>query len=435
MSILQEKLPPTLPDSSPVANGVALTRNPLAFFQRLSREAGDFAYYILSDRLVFFVNDPRLVREILLVNEPHFAKWAFNQSFDLVFGTGLIGSLGELHRKMRKVANPPLQATVVPRYANIVVDLAQKQLSTWRDGEIDISLHMSQLTINAVATALFSMSLGEDVDKIGKATWTMMRLSTKLGGAPEDVQAFAKANESVSVIAQKIHDAGVARPNDNGDVLSALIAAERAGVMPGEQLRQEVRTFLLAGHATTAQSIACALWLLARDPEHQQKLQHEIDAVVGDATPSLEHVPRLKFCEAVFLETLRLYPPVWVFGREALTDVTIDGITIKEDQELVICTWLLHRNAQFFPEPEKFRPERWLDDLRSRLPRCVYLPFSTGARNCIGEHFAMLEATLVLASALQRWTFRDLAGQDPAWTAQLLYWPRRGIKLQAQARA
>lgn len=436
MSILQEKLPPTLRDSSPVANGVALTRDPLAFFVRLSREAGDFAHYILSDGLVYFVNDPRLVREVLLLFEADFAKWAFNDSFRLVFGTGLIGSIGELHRRMRKVAHPPLQPSVVPRYANIIVDLAHKQLSTWRAGEIDVSLHMSQLTLNAVATALFSMSLGQRVDMIREATSTMMRLSTKLGGAPQDVGAFDHANESVSLIAQQIHDEGAARPNDTGDLLSLLIAAERAGIMSGAQLRQEIRTFLLAGHATTAQSIACAFWLLARNPDAQAKLQNEIDSVVGQATPSLEHVPRLKYCEAVFLEVLRLYPPVWVFGREALNDVTLDGITIKEGQELVICTWLLHRNEQFFPEPEKFRPERWLDDLRARLPRGTYLPFSTGARNCIGEHFAMLEATLVLASALQKWTFRELPGSpDPGWSAQLLYWPRRGIKLEVEARA
>src|SRR3954464_14325794 len=107
MSILQKKLPPTLPDTSPGANGIALTRDPLAFYSRMAREAGGFAHYLLSDRLVYFINDPRLVREILLVREADFAKWAFNESFSAIFGTGLIGSHGELHRKMRKVAQPP----------------------------------------------------------------------------------------------------------------------------------------------------------------------------------------------------------------------------------------------------------------------------------------------------------------------------------------
>jgi cytochrome P450 len=152
--------------------------------------------------------------------------------------------------------------------------------------------------------------------------------------------------------------------------------------------------------------------------------------------PRAEDLPQLVFCEAIMLEALRLYPPVWVFGREALTDVQLNGYTIKTGEELVVCAWLLHRDANIFPEPESFKPERWLGGARSKLPRCSYLPFSTGPRNCLGEHFAMMESILVLASVARNWQFRELPDRpDPGWSAQLLYWPRRGIRLRAEHRA
>ena len=434
MSILPENLPPTLADTSPVANGIALTREPLAFFTRLAREAGNFAHYVLSDRVVYFVNDPRLVRQILITHENSFAKWAFNESFRVIFGKGLIGSHGELHRKMRKIAHPPMQPSQLGRYVDVIVELTQRQLSSWRTGEIDLSREMTLLTLEVIARALFSVPLGARAEKIRQATAILLRLNTKLGGSPDDVAAFYEANATISGIAQQLIDEAGSTTDHEG-LLPTLVAAHRQGLISAEQLREEVRTFILAGHVTTAQSIACALWLLARDPGSQIKLQEEVDAVLAGKPPRLEDIARLSCCEMVMLETLRLYPPVWVFGRQALSDVRLDGCNLTTGQELVICPWLLHRNPQLFPQPDSFKPERWSDDARARLPRCSYLPFSTGGRNCLGEHFAMMESLLVLASIVREWEFRQLPDQpDPAWSPQLLYWPRRGIRLEARRR-
>ncbi len=417
-----------------MANGIALMRDPFAFFTRLSAEAGDFAHYVLSDRIVYFVNDPRLVREVLITHEGSFAKWAFNESFRAIFGTGLIGSHGEVHRKVRKIAHPPMQPSQLGRYVEVIADLTQRRQKKWREGEIDLSREMSLLTLEVIAQVLFSVSLGERAEMIVQATHTLLRLSTKLGGVPEDLKAFHEANGTISRIAQELIDQGPDR-SDDGNLLATLIAAQRAGAMSADQLREEIRTFILAGHVTTAQSLACAFWLLARDPASQEMLHQEVDAVLKGESPRLEHIAHLPFCEMVMLETLRLYPPVWVFGREALREVSIDGVTIESGKELVICTWLLHRNPKVFREPGTFNPNRWRGDARQSLPRGSYLPFSTGARNCLGEHFAMMESALVLASVAQEWKFRELpGGPDPAWSPQLLYWPRRGIHLEAVRR-
>jgi cytochrome P450 len=429
MSIQPEKLPPTLADTSPLANGIALTRDPLAFFTRLQHEVGDFAHYVLSDRVVYFVNDVRLVREILITHESRFAKWAFNESFRAIFGKGLIGSHGDLHSQMRKIAHPPMQPSRLGRYVEIIVELTHKRLEGWREGQIDLSREMTLLTLEVIARALFSVPLGARAETILQATETLLRLNTKLGGAAEDVAAFEKANQTIADIAQEVIDEAKSAPEDGG-LLPTLLAAHREGLISAEQLREEVRTFILAGHVTTAQSLACAFWLVAQQPDAQKRIREEVEAVLGGKSPRLEDIPRLSFCEAVMLETIRLYPPVWVFGREALVDVQLDGFKLTAGRELVICPWMLHRNPKIFPEPESFKPERWENGARTRLPRGSYLPFSTGARNCLGEHFAMMESILVLASVVQEWKFRELPERpDPGWTPQLLYWPRRGIQL------
>jgi cytochrome P450 len=434
MSTGPQNLPPTLAETSPIANGIALTREPLAFFARLAREAGDFAYYALSDRSVYFVNDPRLVREVLLTHEGDFAKWAFNESYNLIFGQGLIGTHGEPHRKMRKVATPPLQPSRLGRYVEAIVEAAQRRQKGWPEGKLDLTREMALITLDAIGQALFSVSLGERAGQIVEATQTLLRMSTKLGGMPENNDAFQEANATISRIAQDLIDQGPGRTGD-GNLLATLIAAQRAGTMSASQLRAEIRTFILAGYVTTAQSLAAAFWLLARHPAAQETLHQETDRVLQGNLPRLENLSQLSFGEMVVLETLRLYPPVWVFGREALRDVQLDGVLIESGKELVICPWLLHRNPEFFPEPDSFTPSRWRDDARGRLPRGVYLPFSIGARSCLGEHFAMMESILVLASVAREWTFRELPGApDPAWSPQLLYWPRRGIHLEAARR-
>lgn len=328
-----------------------------------------------------------------------------------------------------------MQPSRLGRYVEIMVEAAERRQKSWGEGEVDLSREMSLLTLEVIGESLFSMSLGDRAEKILEATDTLLRLNTKIGGLPENTAAFEEANDALSRLAQELIDQGPARSDDE-NLLATMIAAQRAGALSANQLREEVRTFILAGHVTTAQGLASAFWLLSRHPDAQKTLQEEVDTVLGGRSPRQEDIAQLRFCEMVMLETLRLYPPIWVFGREALRDVPLDGATIKAGQELVICPWLLHRNPEIFPEPDSFNPTRWSGNARGALPRGSYLPFSIGPRSCLGEHFAMTESVLVLASVAQRWKFRELSSRpDPGWSPQLLYWPRRGIRLEAVRRS
>jgi cytochrome P450 len=435
MSILPPQLPPTFLDTSPVANGLALTRDQLGFFSRLVREAGDVCHFALTDGITYLINDPALIREILVVQEKKFRKWAFHRTLE-VFGTGLLGSEGELHRQMRQIVRPPLQQQRVSDYATEIVNLAMEKQKTWREGEINLTREMELLTLEIVGRLLFGVTVAERAEKILELSHTVQRLSERPNTSPDAERMFNEANAALTQIGKEILQERASRPGGN-DLLSHLIAAREKDdqVVSTDQILQEMRTVIMAGHVTTAITIACAVWLLAQNPEVESRLHEEIDERLGKRSPTAADAAALPFCQMILLETLRLYPPVWILGRQTLSEVTLGRYTFPTGALILIVPWLLHRDSRYFREPEKFEPERWRNDARSGLPRCCYLPFSIGSRSCVGEQFAMMEATLTLALIAQRWKFRELPSKpDPGWTPQIVYWPRRGIRLLAQRR-
>lgn len=434
-------LPPTLPNASHLANGLALKRDPFAFFSRLAREAGDFACYtVASGETIYFVNDPALVREVLGAQEANFTKWAFNSSFRLIFGQGLNGSEGLLHRHMHRVARPALLPGRVPDYAATMLELSAAHQARWREGELDLGSAMSLLTVEIMAKTLFDVQLDDVAGDILGVGQTLQKLSDRLGSSPADDREFNAANTRLSEIARELIRRHRAAGRSDDTLLGLLLAAqsenrEHRELVTDEQIVEELRTFLLAGHVTTANVLSCAFWLLSREPAVAAELRRNLDTVLGNRAPTLADLPALEICERIFLETVRLYPPVWVLGREALRDVQLGGYTVPAGAKLVIVPWTLHRDACLFPEPERFDPARWADNARSRLPRGSFIPFSAGARSCLGERFAMLEGTLLLASVAQGWSFDEIPGRPaPGWSPQAILWPRRGVWLQATRR-
>jgi cytochrome P450 len=206
---------------------------------------------------------------------------------------------------------------------------------------------------------------------------------------------------------------------DSGDLLSRLLAArddECGGSMTDQQLRDEVVTLMLAGHETTALVMFYAFYRLAQAPEAEDRLAHELDSELGDRPATVRDVPNLKYTEWVIREAMRLYPPAWGIGREALADCEIGGYFVPKGTQIFLVQWLVHRDGRWFDQPESFKPERWDNDLIKRLPRGAYFPFGDGPRICIGNHFAMMEAVLLLATIARR--YRLLI--EPGQTLELL---------------
>ncbi len=204
--------------------------------------------------------------------------------------------------------------------------------------------------------------------------------------------------------------------------------------MTDRQLRDEVVTLVLAGHETTALALFDVLYLLHRSPDVQDRLDAELDAVLGGRVPTAEDVPRLKYTEWVVREAMRLYPPAWGIAREALVDCEIGGYDVPKGTQLFLTQWLVHRDARWFEDAEVFRPERWDNDLVKRLPRCAYFPFGDGPRICIGNHFAMMEAVLVLATIASRYHLSVEPGQALELLPSIALRPRHGLRMRVHRR-
>ena len=222
------------------------------------------------------------------------------------------------------------------------------------------------------------------------------------------------------------------------DLLQTLLDAqdEHGARMSDVQLRDEVMTLFLAGHETTSNALTWTWYLLAQNPSVEQTLVAELDQVLAGRRPALSDLPRLPYTEMVVKESMRLYPPAWGIGRRAISDVEVGGYRIRAGTNVFILQWLTHRDPRFFPDPERFDPERWrVDPVRSgRIPRFAYFPFGGGPRVCIGAGFAMMEATLLLATIAQRYRFTLLPDPPVVPFFSITLRPRHGLPMRIEYR-
>jgi cytochrome P450 len=228
-----------------------------------------------------------------------------------------------------------------------------------------------------------------------------------------------------------------AKPGDRGDFLSMLLSArdEQGEPMSERQIRDEAVTLLLAGHETTALTLSWTFYLLGQHPDVDRLIETEVQEVLGERAATVADLPRLRFTEQVITEAMRLYPPAWTVGREALTDCEIGGYPVARGTTIYMSPWVVHRDERFFEHPLEFRPHRWGSDLARQLPRFAYMPFGGGPRICIGNRFAMMEAVLILATIMQRfrliWTGERPIAPMPSITLR----PKGGVWVRPQARA
>jgi cytochrome P450 len=229
-----------------------------------------------------------------------------------------------------------------------------------------------------------------------------------------------------------------ARPDDRGDLLSMLLLAsdaeEGGAQMTDRQVRDEAMTIFLAGHETTANALSWTWHLLAGHPDVERRLHDEIDRVLGDRTATVDDVPGLVYTRMVLAETMRRYPPAWGIGRRAIEDFAIGGYRVPKDTVVLVSQFLLHHDARFFPDPERFDPDRWLPERQNTRPKFAYFPFGGGTRVCIGEPFAWMEGILVLATLAQHWRLERLDTAPVPMQPGITLRPATGIRMRAMAR-
>jgi cytochrome P450 len=421
-------------------------KNPADYLENAAREYGDLVFIPLGPQNIYLVSHPDFIQDILVTRQAQFKKSRMLERARVMLGDGLLTSEGEQHLRQRRLIQPAFHRDRMAAYAAVMVDCAAKARERWSPGAaLDLSAEMSRLTLAIVSRTLFSSNVDSEADEIGAALSEVFKMFElvllpysdwieKLPLPP--VRRFHRARALLdSIIYRLIAERRAAGNLDTGDLLSMLLAAqdEYGGGMTDQQIRDEALTLFVAGHETTAVAITWAWYLLSQNPEVEARFHAELDQVLGGRLPTMEDLPRLRYTERVFTETLRLYPPAWGIGRRTLADFEVGGYTIPSGAIVAVSPWVVHRDARWFPEPLNFAPERWLEESPGR-PKFAYFPFGGGARVCIGERFAAAEGALMLATLGQRWRFRLEPGHRVETRPLITLRPRTGIRMIAEPR-
>jgi cytochrome P450 len=397
--------------------------DPIRAMRRWRDDHGDFVPIRFGPFRAHVAFGPAEIEEVLVERAADFRKSFGTRMLIPLLGHGLLTAEGDEWLRHRRLASPAFHRARVEAYGRTMARYAEDSADAWLEGQtVDLHDDMTALTLRIVARTLFDTDVTARIEEVARLgteiqdfyylrfaslrflipTWLPTPGNRRLGAATRRLD---------EVVYGIIRDR---RPDDDrGDLLSMLLQArdEHGAGMSERQVRDEVMTLLLAGHETTALALTWAFLLLDHVPEARRRLEAELAEVLGGEPVSPEIVPALPYAKAVINETLRLYPPAYVTGREAVRDTTICGTHVPKGHIILISMYTTHRDERFFPEPDAFRPERWLDGLEKRLPRGAFIPFGMGSRKCIGASFAMMEATLLLATIARRWRFELAPGE------------------------
>jgi cytochrome P450 len=401
-----------------------LRRNTLTFLSQIAREYGDVSHFRVGHWNYWFFTHPDAVRDVLVTHDERFIKGPALRRAKHTLGEGLLTSEGDLHRRQRRLVQPVLHPNRVASYADAMTAYAAETADAWRDGqEIDLHAQMMHLTLRIVAKTLFDADVAADVDAIGYAMDVSVGMFARAMSPwgpllnflplPSNFRFKREWGRLMALIDRFVQDR---RKNDTGrdDLLSRLLRATDSeagaggGAMTDRQLRDEAITLFTAGHETTANALTFTLYLLSQHPDVERTLREELNQVLGERIPTAADVERLPYTRMVLSESMRLYPPAWALGRESTGPTTIAGYDIAPGSVVLLSQWVTHRDPRWWPEPQKFDPQRFSSENRAARPRWAYFPFGGGSRGCIGESFAWMEAILVLATLVQRWEMEYL---------------------------
>jgi cytochrome P450 len=440
-------LPPLVKGYPLLGSFPDVIRDPLGFLVRTVRDYGDVFRVRVGPMQFYVLTHPTDVEYVFRGNHRNFIKDIGTRTLlSAVLGQGLVTSEGELWRRQRRLAQPAFQQDSIQHYSTIMVDYARRSLELWRPGETrDVHADMMRLTLEIVARTLFSSSIGDEATRVGRALDALMKYWAGPGGIVRwwsyvPTPGTFRFHHAVRELDAIILDT-VARRRAGGqrheDLLARFLSAQDAdgSGMSDKQLRDEMVTLLLAGHETTAVALSFCFYLLALHPEVDARLAAELEEVLAGKEPTAEHIPRLRYTEWVVKEAMRLYPPVPNVAREALADCEIGGYHVPKGAQVALVQWVTHRDPRWFGEDaDKFRPERWDNDLARRIPRCAYFPFADGPRGCIGNHFAMMEAILILATVAARYRLTLTPGYKLRVLPSVTLRPKGGIRMEVHSR-
>ena len=427
--------------------------DPLKLLTDISHTYGDIAHFKFGSQNVYFLNNPDYIEDVLVTNYKKFIKSRGLQVSKRLLGNGLVTSEGKYHDLQRHLIQPTFYPKRIKSYSDMMIKQANDMCNSWHDGEIlDIHKEMTKLTLAIICKTVLGYDIDPEHDEVGDALLTCMKYFNRLlmpfGELIEKIpllpinKGFQKAKKDLDSIVYRIikeHRKNLDKGYDkdsHDDLLFTLLQAqdEEAGIgrMTDEQLRDEVMTIFLAGHETTANALTWTYYLLSENPLIETRLQEELYSIFGNSrTPiAVADVPKLQYTEKVLTESMRLFPPAWALGRQAIDDYKIGGYRISKGSIILMSQYVMHRDPRYFPEPDRFYPDRWTEEFKKQLPRFSYFPFGGGIRGCIGEPFAWLEGILLIATICRQWRLKHIPSHKVELKPLITLRPKYGMQMK-----
>ena len=410
-------LPPRVRSHLVVLPGVV--RNPPEYFAQVARCYGGVV--TLSPGRIYLVTHPDGVKHVVQDNHTNYIKGPWYKVLKPLMGDGLFSSDGELWKRQRRLVQPAFQRKHHPGMAAIVADATRGMLDRWeanasRGQAIDARGEVILLTLEILLRSMFSGDLIGHEQELREAVIEYEQ-HMDLVSAVNSVKlpawfptagrrSFQHAVRTLENFIFRVVDERRRTQTNNGDLVSLLLWArdeETGESMSDRQIRDELMTMLQAGHDTVSDAIAWTWFLLAKHPGVRQRVAQEVDSVLGGRSPRFEDLALLAYTDRVIQESMRIYPPAWVFARTPVEDDVIGGYHIPAKSLVVISPYVTHRLPEIWEKPEIFDPDRFLPERSERRPRFAYYPFSAGPRQCVGASMAVLESQMIISMAAQRY--------------------------------
>lgn len=427
---------------------LASKRDPLGFMKQLARDYGDIVHFKIGRRDVYLLNHPEHIKGVLTSHYQNFLKGRGIPRQDNFLGEGLVTSEGGFHRRQRALTQPAFQHERFAGYGATMAKLAADISATWPVGErFDVLEAMRRITLSITSQTLFGTSTDTDHSRIitafraGLAGFSSFRPAVSRFSDQLSLNhrhRLKRARLELETVITQIVRERLAEETDRGDLLSLLVSradTEDERLTSDRQIRDEAVTLFIGGFENVATALTWTWYLLAQYPEVQTRLHRELDEVLGGRLPTADDLPRLKYTRMVMEESMRVYPPVPRLVRTTVRDYQVGRFTVPAGALVVVSQFLMHRDSRYYPEPERFDPERWTPEARAARPAYSYFPFGGGSRRCIGEGFAIMEAVLVLATIASRWRVGLTTDVPVEMTATHFLHPKGALMMKAERRA
>jgi cytochrome P450 len=428
-----------------------MKQDAVSFFRQTAREHGEVALLDFGLQKVYLVTGPGCIKHVLQDRHQNYIRGRAVDSARLLLGNGLALNNGSSWLRQRRLIQPAFHRERLAQLAERIVGFTQQTAGQWEQraaagDPVDVSEEMMRLTLKIVVKSMFSEEISNRLDELSHAFdiaqhfiyWRGRNpLAAPLWAPTRSNRRFFQARDRLDSIIYELIRKRRAQPQGQNDLLDMLLAARDEATNEGmsdRQLRDEIMTIFFAGHETTMTLLTWSWYVLDAMPEVEDALQREVAKVLDGSPPSFPHLAKFDYLPRMLNETLRFYPPTWIFSRESLESDVIEGYPIPAGANLLISPIVTHHLPEYWTEPERFDPDRFLPEQAAKRHRYAFLPFGAGPHLCIGKNFAMMEAQLIMSLLPQRFRLKRLSNQPVEFAPRVTLRPKHPMEMSIHLR-